>query len=901
MSSLFRRFFAVLFLVISSCGAVRAADPVTMTVESPFARTAKPLSIQARFARWFPLGITLTNKGEPVTGRLSLRLTSISETDGTTPTTAAYTEVDLPTNSVKRVWLYGRLDSEQWDTIKILLEGRGLKTIEQSVDVEATDAPTRVILTVGDAGERFNFLNGFRSRRLAVQSELSREENQYRYLPQRGGQTVTSQTFVRPLGSRGALVPDRWVGLELADAVVLHDFAHTALSPSQIAALRGYVSGGGTLVVMGGSNWQRLSSSPLADLWPVVPVSSGAATAAETTEIVERFLAGQNLSGADRLGGAPVVLTRGSLRPDSRLLAGTRSAPLMATRTEGTGRIVWLAMDPSTPPFIGWRGQEPLWIELTSLMSRPARLEGVDSRRMLPFNSYPGYYRGGYNGYEDGQYQGVMGEYLHVISNLQEMQMPPTSTIAWFLALYVFLLVPVNYFVLRAIDRREWAWVTVPVIAILFSIGSYAAARSIKGTDLLRRHLTIVQGSANSKLARTDTLLWVRSPKKSYYTVGSPNPTVALSDYQPVGKDARSHETLLRQDDPTKSFRAENVSVPMWSEAQFVGQGMEDTGQGVSIQPAATGSSFTLRNATPWKFSGALVASGGRLWNCGDGTVAPGATVPLTRADESDQLGPDIVGRIERAAKLSTVFGDTRNTRIRDTTLRDLAHNALATALGPGAARVNDAPFLIAWGTDAISPISIDGEEPSEQNVTLWAFRLPPLPQRLAASNNRVFTAKSTGETRLDPDRGQASEVSMTYQTSVEAAAPTSPLQLTISGTTSRQIDMMPFQTNRRSITRRQGMPQYYGNYSIKRNKTSMAKPLEVDAYDFEGGKWVPVRGTMTKSGGTRWKYTATLRPSANVHYIRDPDGQVELRAKTAHGWIYIRDVKVTPAGPSPQ
>jgi hypothetical protein len=276
-------------------------------------------------------------------------------------------------------------------------------------------------------------------------------------------------------------VPDRWVGLEAADMVVLHDFAHTALTPEQIAALRGYVASGGALLVPAGANWQRLAQSPLADLWPMTPSASEAASAREVGGIVSRYMANvKNLTGADRLGGSPVVVTRGALSPDALRLTGAKDAPrLLTARDNGAGRVLFLAMDPTTPPFLGWRGLSPLWVDLFSHTYQVRRLESID-RTAQPWGP-PSTPYGGMSQATPAGGSDSVGQMLNIIRGRSQLQTPPTSVIAWFLALYVFFLVPVNYFVLRSLDKRELAWVTVPVIAVAFSIVSYAAARSIKG------------------------------------------------------------------------------------------------------------------------------------------------------------------------------------------------------------------------------------------------------------------------------------------------------------------------------------------------------------------------------------------------------------------------------------
>ena len=43
------------------------------------------------------------------------------------------------------------------------------------------------------------------------------------------------------------------------------------------------------------------------------------------------------------------------------------------------------------------------------------------------------------------------------------------------LGLYILLIGPINYLVLKRLDKREWAWVTMPILILAFAAGAYAS------------------------------------------------------------------------------------------------------------------------------------------------------------------------------------------------------------------------------------------------------------------------------------------------------------------------------------------------------------------------------------------------------------------------------------------
>jgi len=882
MKNLFR-FFALACCLNICQGARAAVDPVRMLVESPFAQTVKPLSLRVKFARWFPVAVTMTNKGDAVNGRLTLRL-SDSSSDNNTRALISYTDIDLPTNARKRIWLYGRSDNDSWDGATVTFAARGRKTLASEFTIEQSEPGQRAIVTIGDAGESLKFLSGFNDKRLGAGSEMNSG-----FVP-----PGSRNSLLRPLGATHELVPDRWFGLEAADIVVLHDFAHTSLSPEQIAALRGFVAGGGTLAIPAGQNWQRLAQSPLADLWPVQPSSSGAASAGETQELVRRYLGGKNLSGADRLGGAPAVVSRGALRGDARLLAGSAAAPLMAVRNWGDGRVIWTAFDPTKPPFLGWRGQQNLWIELVRLAQRPTRLESVDPQQRMGAPGPNGYYgngnRGGYGGGYGNGYDPDGGNastdatsgLLQNIKKLKQLQMPATSVIAWFLALYVFILVPVNYFILRLIDKRELAWITVPAIAVAFSFASYAAARSIKGTDLLARHINIVQGSTGD-LARADAMLWLRSPRKGYYNLSSPNAQTALTDYTKYDprSTSGSGETTLRQGEASRSFRVENYPVAMWEEAQFVGQSVLDVGQGVKVR--LNSGVLSVQNATPFDMRGAVLINGGKIYKCGDGDLKAGTTATANLANDLGEGGPQLIGPIESVSDIAKIFAPSPGTAKTDTTLRDLAHTALTTALGTDWGKAGTGTVFIAWSDAPISPLQMEGETARAENVSLFVFRLPKL--AIAGKTRLGAIVRKVASESPDPEPADDTERSTEYEVVLADEAPPKTLQITVKGT------LNPYGEAPAPAPRPAPLPAPSGQV-----KTAAKTPdARLKIWNFATGAWqnTATLPRLEDAAGKQWTLKTQLSGATLTNALRRPDNVLRLRVRTKRAVVVVGGVEV--------
>ena len=73
------------------------------------------------------------------------------------------------------------------------------------------------------------------------------------------------------------------------------------------------------------------------------------------------------------------------------------------------------------------------------------------------------------------------------------VDLPDLGVLFGLLLLYIALIGPINYLVLRRLDRREWAWVTMPVLVGVFAVAAWALGVNLKGTDTIVNQLGIVR------------------------------------------------------------------------------------------------------------------------------------------------------------------------------------------------------------------------------------------------------------------------------------------------------------------------------------------------------------------------------------------------------------------------
>lgn len=697
--------------------------PIKMELSSPFALAEQPFKMQSRWGCWLPVQVTLSNTGDPVSGRLEFSL--VYSGDAARGSTT-YTEVDLPTVSNKQVWIYARVDRE-FDGGVITFSGRGISTLKEDFPLEKKNDGTRVVVSVSADNEKIGALQDLKKpESLGIKSEideLKRSNNNpyaYNYGNNRRASSAIVSDLVKPLAVTQKNLPPRWVGLQMADAVVLQDFPHAELSAAQQEALRGYVASGGALIAIGGADWDRLARSPLADLWPVAPTSASPAGNEQKQAFYRRYVQNQGSNDralrkfalGDDLAGAPLMLTQSTLRPGAKTIWGT-AMPMMATRPYGAGRVLFLAGDPNQPPFAGWRGTPYLWSEVFANTPTPNVLEETS----VPMINY-------YTDMNPDMHPGRADPTFGIFEELRrvrQLKTPPVSTIAWFLALYVFFLVPVNYCVLRMLDKRELAWVTVPVIVVAFSFMSYAAALRIKGSTLLARQINMVQGSgtfngAPTNLeARADSMLWLFSPRKTSYAIGGDSPQLVVSHYVSSKSVVESPVTIAETGED-KPLRVEDAALNYWDYRAFVGHATVNTKGGVQVTAQGSGENQKpqVKNASPFDMKGVVLKWHERLWACGD--MKAGATVTGEMTSRTSANGAQLAAPMANISSLARIFPTGGSD------MKPAANNALSMALN-GPSGDADA-VLIGWSTQPVAGLTIEDTSPAFDNATLFVYEI---------------------------------------------------------------------------------------------------------------------------------------------------------------------------------
>ncbi len=243
-------------------------------------------------------------------------------------------------------------------------------------------------------------------------------------------------TKVAPLQAAAEEAPNRAVYYAALDALIL-GVGSERLSDEVTAAIQAGMVQGTKVIIPGGTESPILRDPRWRDFLPA-SVTGTANVDAGSMKLIR-----ENSGPA---GTATILNLRPKLGSKS---FGTEARPEAVMRGVGKGAIIQLAFDPFENPFRTWSGRGKMLFSL-ELTPPPKQDPGqIQYGRQTPVQFY---FQGGVGNYSEGT-----------------LVFPPAARIAALLILFAILAVPVNFLVLRRLGKGELAWITAPIISLLFA------------------------------------------------------------------------------------------------------------------------------------------------------------------------------------------------------------------------------------------------------------------------------------------------------------------------------------------------------------------------------------------------------------------------------------------------
>jgi len=410
---------------------------------------------------------------------------------------------------------------------------------------------------------------------------------------------------------RNAVAPESALAYRGVAAVSLDDRAWDTLTERQQRAIEGYVLSGGLLVVHG-VDLARLQTLKPSGLLPVEPLG--------LTKVPARLLSAWFPSLKD----SPALLDIVQARPlgEAQVLVGTAERPLVVAAPRGFGQVVFLAFDPSQPPFQDENAAYTLWKRLISLQVgrfSPPHVPFPQGEAMYPPARF---------------YTGAGEAYSRLIRTLIQavgLKPVPMSWLITYLGTYILVLIPLNYLLLRRLDKLHLSWFTLPALAALTAAAGYLMATRIQTRSHQIRQYTAVYAASGSPEAIVQSDWVIYSARTQRFRLQA-KVDGTIVENSPRDLQA-SWATPIPQEEPASIA---GVPVPLWSARSFHLSGRTTLPGFVKVIARPDGRLLRIRveNRTPYALKTIHLQSAQGTFALGQ-RLAPGAQAQYTLSPDS--------------------------------------------------------------------------------------------------------------------------------------------------------------------------------------------------------------------------------------------------------------------------
>ena len=408
---------------------------------------------------WTPIRVQLTNSGSDLEGSLEVRVKTGQETS-----LVYSTPVSLPNTSEKEYTIYARMPEVERSLSINLIDGKGKHV--QTLKVERLNPISADKYFMGLVTDDQPSL-GYWKEKLATGNYLSNYE---------------------PISLDAANFPSRRETLAAFSVLIFNNIDTSGFRPEQLNALDSWLKDGGILIIGSGVNGKRTLSGLTGSVISATPAELNAW---DSLEIFEA------MGTTPILGNAPLQVL--DIRTEEgRTLIGDEQGSLVWLFEKEKGSVYLAGFDLGTEPIISWTGNKLFW---ENLLSQSLTSDVLSSLR------YPG---------DKISFSSGLSS---VLGSIEAMEMPSITLILFLFLFYLALAGPFNYLFLKKIDKREWSWVTIPVLSVLFAVLIFGLGYNTKGGELIVNTISLAKMDANSSQADISNQVGVFIPRRGDYEV----------------------------------------------------------------------------------------------------------------------------------------------------------------------------------------------------------------------------------------------------------------------------------------------------------------------------------------------------------------------------------------------
>ncbi|MCI8992756.1 MAG: hypothetical protein HFG80_08580 [Eubacterium sp.] len=384
----------------------------------------------------------------------------------------------------------------------VMLTAGTEKTISTSVENVSSISPLRIELenTAGKTVLNYDITLQGQSAENALVGILSDDFTALNYMDGKSVHigTYTGITQVIELGKDN--FPDQASSLEPLSYLVINSYDTSALSEEQLNALKSWVKTGGILIIGTGSDYQQTLSG-FQDGF--VNGSVGAAQSGELL-LAEPPEESAAVPFAETDGVVTLSMSEGA--PLENVLSNPE---LIWAQPAGQGRVIVTAFNLGMEPVNSWSAKGDM---AKILLEQSATGYGIQRIEQLNYGNYMDTWT-----------------LSNALDSLHEILKPNMPLFIILFIVFVVLVGPGLYLILKAVDKRGFIWVIIPVLSVAVTGGVFLFSRNMRIHEPQMASITDFYYDAETDGRSQKAYIGIQVPNASRTTVTLNNTLSNLS------------------------------------------------------------------------------------------------------------------------------------------------------------------------------------------------------------------------------------------------------------------------------------------------------------------------------------------------------------------------------------
>jgi hypothetical protein len=320
---------------------------------------------------------------------------------------------------------------------KVIITNGGNKVYENSVSFgTASNNITKFIGTLSDDFDSLTYINKF---------------------PSSAGFTLLTKNI--KLDEKN--FPEDIFTLKAFDVLIINNFDTSKLNKAQYELLKQWVKEGGTLLIGTGTSYSKTLGIFKDDF---IQGNIGEVKPVTTSKIYELATNG------DSKDEVKVEVLSMDVKEGNAVIED-KGVKLTQLLSKGNGVVALTAFDLGQSPFSGWANNTAFGEKLLDVIN--PSLASNDKMNGTPR--------------EEQSYM-----VREILEQFSEMGSIKTNSFYIILFIYILVVAPISYIILKKLDKRELMWISVPVLSIVFGIAVYISGSGTRLSKVTTNMVSLI-------------------------------------------------------------------------------------------------------------------------------------------------------------------------------------------------------------------------------------------------------------------------------------------------------------------------------------------------------------------------------------------------------------------------